>query len=196
MMNNVELMKSLVKAQLEIKQPKKEGKNPMFKSSYVTLDAIYDSIRLPLANNGLSLWHSVQLADTKYTLLTTLAHISGEKIETLLPMFVDKVTSQGFGSSLTYAKRYAICSLLSLSSDEDNDGNEATTQQIATPSQMNKKSEVYLSDAQCEEIDLLVKDDMELLNRILSGYKVERLKSIPAHHFGQIVNTLKSRKFK
>lgn len=189
---NIELTKALVKAQLEIKQPKKEGKNPMFKSNYVTLDAIYDAIRHPLANNGLSLWHSVELIDTKYTLLTILTHVSGESVQTLLPMFVEKVTSQGFGSSLTYAKRYAICSLLSLSSDDDDDGNEATIQQTSTV----QKPTVFLTNEQCDEIDLLVEDDMELLNRILNGYKVDKLKNIPVQHFAQIIKTLKTRKSK
>ena len=195
-MSNIEITKALVKAQLEIKQPKKEGKNPMFKSNYVTLDAINDAIRLPLANNGLSLWHSVELVDTKYTLLTVLAHVSGETIQTSLPMFVEKVTSQGFGSALTYSRRYSICSLLSLSSDEDDDGNEATAQQTASRSTTHNKPEVCLSAEQCDEIDMLIEDDMELLNRILTGYKVQKLKDISSQHFASIIHTLRSRKSK
>lgn len=120
-----QILTALVKAQMEISPPEKDGTNPMFKNRYATLDAIYRAIRKPLANNGLALMHTVTEFEGRYMLLTRLYHISGEYIENTFPMFVEKQTSQGLGSARTYACRYSVSSMLALPSDEDDDGNEA-----------------------------------------------------------------------
>lgn len=187
-MTNNPLIEALVKTQLEIIPPKKDKRNPHFKSEYCSLDAIYEATRVPLARNGLHSSHTVELIGERYFVRTLLYHVSGEQISNLVPLFIDKLTSQGFQSAYTYAKRSGLTSLLGLPTEDDDDGNEATSQQT--------KPIVFLNDIQCAEIDELVGDDMELLNRILSGYKVTKLKDIAAFHFPQIVNTLKTRKAK
>lgn len=185
MTTNNALIEALVKTQLEISPPKKDKKNPHFKSEYCSLDSIYEACRVPLARNGLSLSHTVELIEERHFLKTILYHVSGEQISNLVPMFVDKLTSQGFQSSQTYAKRAGVTSLLGLPTEDDDDGNIATQQQTKP---------TFLNEEQCAEIDRLVGEDMELLNRMLKGYKVEKLKDIPAQHFSQIVRTLVARK--
>ena len=127
-MNNQEIIKAIVKTQLEITPPVKDKVNPRFKTGYSSLDAIYASVRLPLAKNGLTLSHSVDTVEGKTVLITTLRHLSGEEVVNKIPMFLDNLTSQGFASSLTYSPRYAICSILGLPSDEDDDGEESQPQ--------------------------------------------------------------------
>lgn len=193
---NNALVSALVKTQLELTPPVKDKVNPRFKSRYCSLDSIYEACRIPLAKNGLSLSHSVEFLENKYSLRTTLYHVSGEQINTVMPMFVSQLDSQGFASALTYARKYAVCSLLGLPTEEDDDGNEATSQQTVSRSAIPTKSNVCLSDAQCEEIDQLIEDDMELLNRILTGYEVTKLKNIPADKFDKIMKVLRERKGK
>lgn len=193
-MTNNALIAALVKTQLEIVPPKKDKVNPRFKSSYCSLDSIYESVRIPLAKNSLSLTHSVLFAEGKHTLVTNLLHSSGETLTANMPMFVDQLTSQGFASALTYARKYAVCSLLGLPTEEDDDGNEAVKQQVAV--EVQKTMSKPLSKDQIEEIDVLIEDDMELLNRILTGYKVNKLAEISSEHFSVIVKNLKARKNK
>lgn len=184
-----EIVKALVKAQQEISPPVKDKTNPMFKSSYCSLDSICEAIRVPLAKNGLNVSHSVtSTPEGKHTLVTTLSHVSGEKMETTMPMFVDKLTSQGFGSSLTYGKRYAVCSLLSLPSDEDDDGNAATKEQ--------QSKEPGLSVEQWDTLKELIGDDIGLHERILLGYGVKNIKEIPAKNFSSLVSKLKNKEKK
>jgi hypothetical protein len=38
------------------------------------------------------------------------------------PLILDKQTSQGMGSAVTYARRYALVSIFFLDADEDDDG--------------------------------------------------------------------------
>ncbi len=191
-MTNNALIAALVKTQLEMTPPKKDKVNPRFKSSYCSLDSIYEACRLPLAKNGLSLTHNVVTVDGKHNLSTTLLHVSGESLTASMPLFVDQMTSQGFASALTYARKYAVCSMLGLPTEEDDDGNNATTEQVAVAVQ--KVQSAPITFAQMAEIDELVGEDMELLNRILSGYKVNKLGEIASEHFAVIVKNLRSRK--
>ena len=118
-----EIIKAIVKTQLEITPPVKDKVNPRFKTAYSSLDSIYASVRMPLAKNGLTLSLSVELVrETQHVLRTTIFHVNGESMSNIIPLFIENLNSQGFASALTYARRYAICSLLGLPSDEDDDG--------------------------------------------------------------------------
>lgn len=176
-----DLFVALAKAQLEIKPPVKDKINPRFKSKYVSLDAVLDAVRETLAKHGLIIQCSVEYREEKPLLRASLYHVNGEVIETFVPMFLAGMTSQDFGSALTYARRYAICSLLSLPSDEDDDANAATD---AT------KVEEKLSTKQAYSIMEIVKDNDDLLTRILKGYKVEKIQDIDAKHYDVIMNAL------
>ena len=53
---------------------------------------------------------------------TRLVHASGQWVECEYPVCAVHVDHQRMGSALTYAKRYALCALLGVAADEDNDG--------------------------------------------------------------------------
>lgn len=181
-MNNVDLLLALTKAQKEIRPPVKDKLNPRFKSRYASLDAIYDACRLPLANHGLTLSHSVEDTSGKFFLRTTLSHISGQTLENAFPLFIEQQNSQGLGSALTYGRRYAICSLLALPADEDDDGESSDKE---------SPKALKLSHEQMREIEGLLKDDEDLRSRILKGYGVERLSDINSTEFGPMVFKIK-----
>jgi hypothetical protein len=44
-----------------------------------------------------------------------------------MPLLLDKRNSQGLGSAITYARRYALTAVLNLVADEDDDGNQASS---------------------------------------------------------------------
>ena len=171
-----ELTKAIVKAQLEISAPVKDKINPRFKSGYSSLDAIYAAVRIPLANNGLTLSHSVEMIEGKQVLVTTISHISGTSIHNKIPLFIENQTSQGFASALTYARRYATCSFLSLPSDEDDDGEVAENPP--------------LSNKQAGEILGVIGDDVEILKKMLKGYGKESIKEILASEYDPIMRRL------
>jgi hypothetical protein len=56
-----------------------------------------------------------------------LLHVdSDDGLSGRIPLLLDKGNSQGLGSALTYARRYALVSVLNLTADEDDDGNSAS----------------------------------------------------------------------
>lgn len=88
--------------------------------SYAPLDTILEAVRQPLADNGLVV---VQLLDDD-DLVTSLLHESGAVLSgrVSLPRTDD---IQGFGSAITYLRRYAIQALLGIAAEDDDDGNRA-----------------------------------------------------------------------
>lgn len=121
-----ELAKALSSFQKEVKQPPKNGKNPHFKSAYVTLDDTIKAINETAPNHGLSYIQTPVTDENGVGVITTVLHTSGQYIEfpsLILPM--DKKTAQGAGSAITYARRYSISSIFGLVSEEDDDANAA-----------------------------------------------------------------------
>lgn len=104
----------------------KKADNPFFKSKYADLPSILDEISEPLRDCGLVL---SQHPDGE-GLTTLLIHAaSGEYFMSNGTMKPIKNDPQALGSAITYQRRYAICSILGLNVDKDDDGNEASQPQ-------------------------------------------------------------------
>lgn len=122
------LYKELLEVQKELTTFKKDTAG--FNYKYVTLDTILEVIRPLLNKHGLILMQLVgcKEADSKVisTLTTVILHAeTGDKVETTMqlhPQKTDKISPmQALGSSITYAKRYQLSALLSISTEEDTD---------------------------------------------------------------------------
>ena len=116
-----DLATALCLAQAEMGGAVKDSNNPFFKSSYADLTSVIKVIKQPFANHGLSF---VQLPVTSdggkgVGVSTMLMHNSGQWVQSeyLLPM--DKITPQGAGSAITYARRYALQALVGIPSVDD-----------------------------------------------------------------------------
>jgi ERF superfamily len=95
------------------------GQNREYK--YADLAGILDATMPALLAQGLIVLQAVDAESS--TLITRLAHVSGEWAEAAYPLKLD-LPPQQFGSSLTYGRRYSLQSLLNLAS-EDDDGQAA-----------------------------------------------------------------------
>ena len=134
-----ELFKALAKAQETINHASKDGQNPHFRSKYATLESVIDATKIPLLNNKLLI---IQSTTATNTLLTRLVHSeSSQFIETETNLMMEKNDMQKLGSAITYARRYAISSMLNIA-QEDDDGNLASKRE---PVVLNKKSKIIIS---------------------------------------------------
>ena len=126
-----EILKALANFHKNIIQPKKDANNLFFKSKYVPLENVTDVIDKVAPEYGLAYAQEALTDDDKgmVGVTTLLTHESGEWIE-FEPLFLkaDKQTAQGYGSAITYARRYALSSAFGIASETDDDGNETTTQ--------------------------------------------------------------------
>ena len=136
------LLPALMKFQAECPPIPKDKENPYFKNKetgkkamYADLQSIVEATRKPLSDNGLSV---LQLVN-KSSLMTTLHHTSGQQLESEMDLLNDKNNMQGLGSAITYARRYAMSTILGIVTEDDDDGNAASVKNAtqAPPAQKN-----------------------------------------------------------
>lgn len=130
---------ALAKAQAEVKAALKDSNNPHFKSRYADLTSVWDACRSALTKNGLSVVQRTDFNETDVWLETMLLHSSGEHIAGRYPLRPQQSTPQGYGSALTYARRYALAAMVGVVADEDDDGNAAS--HVAAPAPTSRKHE-------------------------------------------------------
>lgn len=116
------LAAALVKVQAKLRPIKRNAENPFFKSSYVDLAALSETVLPLLTANGLA----VVQGGSGAALETLLLHESGEWVSTSLPMPAES-NPQKLGSTVTYFRRYALAALVgAVAEGEDDDGNAAS----------------------------------------------------------------------
>ena len=116
------LATALAKAQSLIKPAIYDSNNPHFRSRYASLTSVMEACRDALSANQIAVIQDAEVNDKAVTVTTMLLHASGEFISSSLSMPFAQATPQAIGSSLTYAKRYSLSSLVGITSDEDDDG--------------------------------------------------------------------------
>ena len=128
------LAKAMIKAQQAIVPASKDRLNPFTRSMYATLGSVVDSCRQALLNAGIWVTQYPVPVDggesgSVIGLVTKLVHAeSGEWQSSLLVMPVPKNDPQGFGSALTYARRYGLSAMVGITTEDDDDANGACGQ--------------------------------------------------------------------
>lgn len=129
------LASALAKAQGELTNPTKDSVNPHFKSKYADFAAVRDAVSPALSKNKLAVAQLPTEANIDGVagpaLVTMLIHESGEFIQTIILLRAQKNDPQGIGSALTYARRYALQSIVGVAAEEDDDGNAASDKPAA-----------------------------------------------------------------
>lgn len=130
------LAPAVIKAQGLIEGALKDSNNPHFKSKYADLSSVWAAIKPALQANGLAVLQPLVEAPAGFVGVDTiLVHESGQTLSSrsFIP-FRDATNPQAAGSAITYARRYALSSLMGVC-PEDDDGNSATKgQKVAAPS--------------------------------------------------------------
>lgn len=101
---------------------RKDKRNPHFKNEYASLNEVLDKVKQPLNEIGV-----VVLQNPCSEGLTTVFHDTEDETEfkSYVP-YINHTDMQKLGGAITYARRYALVSMLALE-DEDTDGETAVT---------------------------------------------------------------------
>jgi len=120
---------ALLQAQSNIKFAIENAKNPHLKNNYADLSSVIDAVKKALNDAGIVFLQtptpSFSGDDNRLHLTTRLLHESGEWIEDTATCPLSKQDPQGFGSALTYLRRYSLSAICGLYADDD-DGDRAT----------------------------------------------------------------------
>lgn len=116
-----------------VKVDSKTGPGYVFK--YATLSSVMDVVRQPLAANGLAVVQepAVDAQRASVTLRTTVMHSSGEYLQQALTLPAQRMDPQGLGAVISYARRYAILSILGVATDDDDEEHLAQRKGAAVP---------------------------------------------------------------
>lgn len=116
---------ALVKAQKAFGPALKSSTNPHFKNRYADLSACVEAVIDGLNGAGIALVQRTFEDATGVTVETMFIHESGEMLECgKLHVPAAKQDPQGYGSALTYARRYSLMAACGIA-PEDDDGNAA-----------------------------------------------------------------------
>ena len=117
---------ALLKAKKEFGPALKEKTNPAFRSKYADLGACLEAVDQPCLDAGIVLYQETFEDATGVTVETVFLHESGESLRCgRLHVPASKQDPQGYGSALTYARRYSLITACGIA-PEDDDGNAAS----------------------------------------------------------------------
>ena len=126
-----ELSAAMAKAFAAIEGAVKGKVNPAFRSKYADLSAVIDAIKPHLVEHGLWFVQRTHPVDGGVGVETVILHASGQSMSCgVLRLPAAKQDAQGYGSALTYARRYSLMAAFGVPA-EDDDGNAASARQEA-----------------------------------------------------------------
>lgn len=138
MENISKIAAAFVKAQSEFGAAIKTSTNPHFKSRYADLSACVEAVIDALNNNGIALIQVTHECESGVSVETLFLHQSGEELRSgKLWLPASKQDPQGYGSALTYARRYSLMAACGIA-PEDDDGN-AASKTVAKPKKLTEK---------------------------------------------------------
>lgn len=159
-----ELAAALSKAQAKLKNPHFDSVNPHFKSKFASLAAVREAVIPVLSAHGLSLSQWPVSNGTYAGCVTLLAHDSGQWVEEVFTIPIDKASAHGYASAVTYAKRISMQSVAAVVGDEDDDGNAAVGDKVE---KRNNTATATMGD----EYEKLTTDEKTWIDDLASGVK-------------------------
>jgi hypothetical protein len=173
----------------EIEAATKGAPNPAFKqdgkvSKYADLGSVIGAVKPALIAHGLFFTQHCQPSPDGVIVETFLHHRGGNSLS-LGSLYVpaNKRDPQGFGSALTYARRYALQTAFGVPT-EDDDGNAA----VAAMREPERSARI--APAQISEIEKLAPKADKTISDICNGYGISELAELDAERAGKCIARL------
>jgi len=149
---------AFVKAQKAFGPALKSSTNPHFKSRYADLSACVEAVVDALNNNGIGLVQRCYDNANGVMVETVFVHESGEVLECgILQVPASKQDPQGYGSALTYARRYSLMAACGIA-PEDDDGNSASRRtEVKSTVDEHKLADLLAAMDECSTLEDLQK---------------------------------------
>ncbi len=170
----------------EIEGAIKDSNNPHFKSKYADLSSVVEAIKPALIKNDLFFVQMNHEQQGGVCVETIVCHSSGGQMS-FGKLFVPagKQDAQGYGSALTYARRYSLMTAFGVC-PEDDDGNAA----VKAPARNEQADLAPIDDEQVRELRDLVERTNTDLEPLCKFYHIDALPRLPASRFEHCKATL------
>jgi len=177
--NRPKVAAAFVKAQRKFAPALKTATNPHYRSKYVDLAGCVEAVMDALNEEGIGLVQRTHESEGGVNLETVFVHESGETMSGgVLHVPAPKHDPQGYGSALSYARRYSLMAACGIA-PEDDDGNAASAKV--------SKEQVANIEALCEEVGKPVND-------LLTYFGVKKVADLPAAKYQGIIKTLEKKR--
>lgn len=196
--------------QLQSRMPTipKTSTNPHFKSKYADLPTIMEIV-LPIAQElGLVIMQPILTSTDPHVLRieTVVCHPeSGSFISVASNVPIgNNLTPQAFGSAITYARRYVLCSLLGIVADEDDDGNASSisakeskkaSSKPATPAPGKSPAAETITEADAKRLYMIARNagySTDEVHNILSKRGIYNAKQLTTENYVKFCNWLEA----
>jgi primosomal protein N'' len=195
-----ELYTALAKAQGEMKLAHRDSENPYFKSKYANLGSVIEASRDYLAKQGLAIYHRQEINnDGQSILVCTLAHNSGQYVESRYRVVPAKNDIQSLGSYMTYLRRYSYVAICGLA-DTDDDGEAAVAEArdvyakgVALNTKYSAKEQSFetLTKEQIDEMEYELAEYPDLAEQILDGLRIQSIADIPKSKYRAAITRIR-----
>ncbi len=171
---------AMLDAQVEIKPVFRNRKNDQTKSRYADLQAVSEAIDPIVTRHGFSQSFGTDQSPLEghYRVTCKLAHIGGHSRDYFgdvpsdtvgMKGTANKTATHGFGSSMSYGRRYLKLMIWDVATTDDDDGNMAGAQTI--------------SSAQIDTLTILADQVKADVTAFCAYLKVESIASIPVRDY-------------
>jgi hypothetical protein len=154
---------------------KKNSTNPHFKNKYADLGAVIEAIR-PMAEQGVWFRQVLHEGAEGVTVETLYTGFGATISAGTLFMPAGKRDAQGFGSALTYARRYALQTAFGLSA-EDDDG------QAGSKAPAKDAAPQLIGEGQYSEIIGLMEKTATDAGKFCAAFGIASVKELPTEAF-------------
>lgn len=178
-------IKAFAAAQSAMGKAIKATKNDHFKSKYADLSAVQEACFPALHANGFAIVQPNGVDEVGEYVETIFMHESGERFSNKIYLKVGKPDMQGYGSAITYARRYGLMGLAGIA-PEDDDGNAAARSPVVADRRL-------LSADQFRELRDLLDQSASDEARFLAFFKLEALEEMPVEKFAAATAMLRKK---
>ena len=183
-MTHKTIASALAAAQMQMGKALKQSNNPHFKSKYADLGSVMDACMPALNSVGIAVIQPAGEDEFGRYVETRLIHgESGEMLTCRVPLIVNKNDMQGYGSAVTYARRYGLMAMAGIA-PEDDDGNAAAA---AAPRQ---QAPAKMTADQFEKITDLIERTSSDEDKLCAYFKVAELYALTAQQADQTIAML------
>lgn len=177
---------AFLKMQAAVMPALKDKENPAFKNSkYADLGAVWEAVREALQTNGFIVIQTMNFDVADVWLETVIQHApTNEKITSRYPLRPTKNDPQGYGSAITYARRYCISAMLGVIPDDD-DGNAAS-----------RGGNGFITETQAETIFDLIKRTKSDTTKFCAYMKIQSIPDMLAKDYGRAIEVLNAKETK
>jgi len=161
----------LLDFQRKVEAVKKTKKNPHFKNTYADINEILSEVKPLLSELNMVLSQPIN-DGVQYSIVTDVE--SGEALTSYIKL-PENLQPQQLGGAITYFRRYTLVTLLSLETEEDNDGNNTTPPAPTTEKWLNLTDKSGIITKEYENVRYAIHNGkIKSIDQIKEVYKLSK----------------------